>query len=378
MPFFSDITIPLVITQYNGGDTMKTKIRPFILLLFLCTLLLLGGVLTVLFPAPQFSARENRYLSEMPTLTRGSLLSGEYTKSVDLYLAEHIPTREAMREARTVTELLLGKRVINSVLICPDGRLIQINRENHKTVHKNRRLLEEIKLLSKKEEIPCSICILPEQASLTALLPKDYPAKPSNSDNALQKLLNNPDYWYRTDHHMTTEGAYTLYRHLGKALDYTPYGMEKFTPTIVSKEFLGTSDARVGFPFTKKDSITLYRYQGDLDYTVKKDGVTQALTGFYDLEKLKERDGYGVFLGGNHGLIEITKGESDTRPTLLVIKDSYANALLPFLALHYRLIVADPRYGAPPLSRLLTNADGALVLCGEGTLSTGFLESSKI
>ena len=219
---------------------------------------------------------------------------------------------------------------------------------------------------------------MPEQASLSALLPKDYPAEPSDADNALQALLNNPDYWYRTDHHMTTEGAFALYRNLEKTLDYTPYGMEKFTPTIVSEQFLGTSDARVGLPLTRKDTVTLYRYEGDLDYTVKKDNLPQTLTGFYDMEKLKSRDGYGVFLSGNHGLLEITKGEDDARPTLLVIKDSYANALLPFLALHYRLIVADPRYHAPPLGNLLTHADRVLVLCGEGTLSTGFLENSKI
>ena len=49
-------------------------------------------------------------------------------------------------------------------------------------------------------------------------------------------------------------------------------------------------------------------------------------------------------MGGNHGLLKI-ETTADTDKHLLLIKDSYANALIPFLIPYYRTItVVDPRY----------------------------------
>ena len=172
---------------------------------------------------------------------------------------------------------------------------------------------------------------------------------------------------------MTTQGAFVLYQNFSKALGYTPYSTDFFTPVTVSESFSGTSDAKAGIPLTAPDAITLYRYKGDDTYQVKC-GDTPPKTGFYDMEKLKTRDGYGVFFGGNYGLLEISQA-TDKRPVLLVIKDSYANALLPFLALHYHLLVIDPRYNPPPITDVWKNANAILVLCGEGTLSNNFFEN---
>lgn len=351
----------------------KLKKQDLLLLVFLYCVLLLGGLSTLLFPAKQFSEKENRTLSEMPRLTRDSLFKGDYTKNVDTYLAEHIPTKESMRAIRAVSELGLGKCTVNGVLICPNGRLIPQGRDDARAKSRNTRAIAKIKSLAKENGIPCSVCVLPKQTSLSALVPPFYAATPSAAESTLKAFLNDPAYWYRTDHHMTTAGAFALYTFLGDALHYTPYGSEKFIPATASDAFLGTSDAKAGLPLTRPDTITLYRYEGDLDYSIKKDGAPFALTAFYDMDKLQTRDGYGIFFGGNHALLEIDQGESDTRPALLVIKDSYANALLPFLALHYRLIVADPRYGAPSVEALADRADRILILCGEETLSGSFL-----
>jgi hypothetical protein len=52
-----------------------------------------------------------------------------------------------------------------------------------------------------------------------------------------------------------------------------------------------------------------------------------------------------------------------------VIKDSFANSLLPFLAQHYRITAVDPRYYTGKLQPLLQNADTVLALCGMQTLT---------
>ena len=92
------------------------------------------------------------------------------------------------------------------------------------------------------------------------------------------------------------------------------------------------------------ESITLYRYESDGDVRVINHETGENKNGFYDLEALKITDKYRVFLGGNYSHLSIKS--SQKKPTLLLVKDSFANSLIPFLALHYDIEVIDPRYCA--------------------------------
>ena len=60
--------------------------------------------------------------------------------------------------------------------------------------------------------------------------------------------------------------------------------------------------------------------------------------------RLKEKDKYQVFFGGNHAQVDITT-TNDTTKRLLIFKDSYANCFVPFLIPYYNeIIMVDPRY----------------------------------
>ena len=51
-----------------------------------------------------------------------------------------------------------------------------------------------------------------------------------------------------------------------------------------------------------------------------------------------------MFFGGNTSVMDI-KSVSTSEKRLLVVKDSFANCFIPFLAPHYReIVVVDPRY----------------------------------
>ena len=64
-----------------------------------------------------------------------------------------------------------------------------------------------------------------------------------------------------------------------------------------------------------------------------------------------------MFFNGNHGKVVISTPVEENR-TLLVIKDSYANSLVPFLAPYYRKIVlVDPRYFYDDLEELIQVED---------------------
>jgi hypothetical protein len=70
---------------------------------------------------------------------------------------------------------------------------------------------------------------------------------------------------------------------------------------------------------------------------------TPETSALYDLSKLQTKDKYSAFLGGNQPLCVLRNPEGKGK--LLVIRDSYSDALAPFLALHFEEVhLLDPRY----------------------------------
>ena len=66
---------------------------------------------------------------------------------------------------------------------------------------------------------------------------------------------------------------------------------------------------------------------------------------FYRLDNLETKDAYTVFGGSNHPIYTIKTPLRDNEQCLLLIKDSYANSMIPFLAQdYYQIVVIDPRY----------------------------------
>ena len=156
----------------------------------------------------------------------------------------------------------------------------------------------------------------------------------------LYSILCECNAYYRTDHHYTSKGAFIAYTELGKYLGYAPEKENYFNIEKVADDFSGTSMRSSGFYLYDKDSIHLYRYEGDDNYAVTADGKEIDL---YDLSKLNTTDKYAVFLGGNHARVDITDKDKK-RERLLIIRDSFADSLVPFLAMHFDITLIDLRY----------------------------------
>ncbi len=347
-------------------------------LLLIAACLLLGGVSLLFFPAPRFSESENRLLAEKPRFTWQSLTNGSYTAAWESYASERMRGRHLMRGVYAATELGLGKREVNDVILGTDGSLTKRLTANARIYHKNLDTVSKFSAKAEEMNIPFTAGIAPRRMDVrTDILPRLYRADTSVYQPLHARLPNalvldgsaSDAAWFRTDHHWTVEGAYAAYVALGEHLGYTPHPRADFSTEVVSHSFWGTTDAAAGIIGIAPDKIELWRFSGDEAFHLTKDGEAAHFSGFYDRERLKTRDGYAVFLGGNAGITEITLGEADTRPTLLVVKDSFANALLPFLARHYRITAIDPRYTAASPTTLLPTADRALLLCGMQTLT---------
>ena len=93
-------------------------------------------------------------------------------------------------------------------------------------------------------------------------------------------------------------------------------------------------DFQAGMPY----DMTYYDLDNPLTiYTVTGPGMPAEgeVTGLYDLEKLEVYDKYAAFLHGNNGLSRV---EGDGEGSILVVKDSYANSLVPFLTANYAAV----------------------------------------
>jgi hypothetical protein len=143
--------------------------------------------------------------------------------------------------------------------------------------------------------------------------------------------------YYRTDHHWTTLGAYYAYSRLCETLGLVPFDREAHTAVEVP-DFYGTFYSRARTWNAQPDTLTYYELDNPLTiYTVTGPGMpTQGeATGLYDLDKLAVYDKYAAFLHGNNGFSRV---EGDGEGRILVIKDSYANSLVPFLTANYAQI----------------------------------------
>ena len=303
------------------------------ILIALCaSFVLIIGVLIFILPQKDFSESENRYLTRLEAPSAQSFFSGEYTKKLSAFYSDQFPLRSYATTLYSMSEKALGKREINGV----------IQYQNH--------------LVARSKEIKV----------------QNAPIKSFWIDSKYSLFKENPDtlsLYYRTDHHRTTQGAYNIYVEICESLKITPYSEEYFSKQKVCSDFYGTAFQRSCLPkkAVTPDAIELWRYSGDNEVKITVHDTNKSFEGFYRLEKLETVDKYAVLLGGNYAHASVYS--SAEKPSLLIIKDSFANAVIPFLSLHFNIDLIDPRYATPSQMKKIFNeknySEKIIIACAE-------------
>ncbi len=348
----------------------STRKRLFDIIFLLCfaSILLFFGVL-VLFPSgADFSERENRPLASAPALSLASVANGEYFRGVSDFYADRFPLRDEFMALYSVCELSLGKSEAGGVFV---GSGILSAPPEYADTENIASGLKKIQAYGKKEKNAHLYVPPPSAAVFSDTVPLGFAAPDASHLLAGETAEAYGTYLefayegsnYRTDHHWSTDGAYFAYTQICEMLGERAYEKEFFECVTVSKDFYGTAFAACGLPYSlaKPDSVVLYRYKGDSSFCVTNRENGAVSHGFYDMSALSHSDKYRVFLGGNYSHLSITQSSGE-RQRLLLIKDSFANALIPFLALHFDLEVVDPRYASPSEIRSIAEGEFAHVL----------------
>lgn len=308
-----------------------------------------------------YSPVEKRELQTRPEISITKVLDGRFQKKYESYLRDQFPGRDHWVSFQTDMELFMGKNEIHNVYIGKNHYLLEHYTKKEfdpQQISKNLQALE--KFVGKtKQNADVHVMMVPTKSwILREKLPAFAPHyKEQKFYDALQQKLEKEDVlisvepvldahkeeeiYYRTDHHWTTLGAWYAYEQYTKAVGgdlQRAQGKKKFR--CISKDFYGTTYAKINYA-RQADKIEIYE-PADKLRVVYNMGEKKTKT-LYDVSFLKTADQYSVFTGGNQAVLEITGGIKNGK-TLLLIKDSFANSILPFLAEDYeKLVVVDLR-----------------------------------
>lgn len=156
------------------------------------------------------------------------------------------------------------------------------------------------------------------------------------------------EYIYlRTDHHWSQRGAYYGYSALVKAMGETP-------PSIDSDYTVKTKEGFVGSLYSYTNDATLKNSPEIFTYYMPK---TEYTTYYYAYDTLASKGAsslfyelaegsncYGMFVGGD-AIHSKTVTKNNTGRKICVFKESYGNALIPFLVDSFdEIYVIDIRY----------------------------------
>jgi hypothetical protein len=337
--------------------TLKKKLLALLLLLFISVI----AVLNLLAVDRSFSESENRMLEQLPHFSLKALVSEDFTVDFEKYVSDQFVFRDFWIGAKTDTDRLMGKKESNGIYLGTNGYLIQKFippaeedlQEKIDAIHTFDQATPELQKYVMlvptaaalyKDKLPKYAIIGDQEAYLKKVQQSLHPdIRFIDVFPSLYAERDQPIF-YKTDHHWMTQGAYVAYLELCRQMGLTPQNEEEFNIKQVTDDFYGSLFSKSGFRHVQPDRMELYLPKNQEKYTVTYVDEGKTTDSLYAMEQLQRKDKYAVFLNGNHALIEIKTSNTNGRK-LLVVKDSYANSLIPFLLKHFSEInVVDLRY----------------------------------
>lgn len=332
----------------------------FIALVFVLTI-------TNLFsPKATFSENENRVLAPFPTLTAANIFGGDFDDQFETWFADHFFARDTWIQAKAASRISVGAIENNSVYLGKDGRLIgALTSINPTTMATNIRTINDFSqeigkqmnimivpgsAYSESQYLPAGSYNLDEKKIIEQIASQ----MPEQNFMNVCDVLNGQDDYFKTDHHWNEKGAEAAYKEICASVLHTQ--PQTFTYTEVADDFKGTMYSKSGTFWNDGESLYRIDPASPNDVTVTMEDGT-VMNSLYKEENLNGKDKYTYYLDGNHGYEKIQTSVNNGKKAVIV-KDSYAHILVPFLAQEYSEIdLIDLRYYKDAVSRLITDKD---------------------
>ena len=341
------------------------KKRNKIFFITFMTVWILIVVINFIFPKKTFSEQENRMLATIPRFSFTSFVNGDYLNGVNDYINDHFAFRNIYLKINSWWETsIMRKNENNGVYVGKDGYLFEkyeYGQEEQKNVIKNIKKISQIAELEKMQGIPTYFILVPNSIYINSdKLPNNVDTP--NQKEIINKIFENTkntininvtdimnEYnkitplYFKTDHHMNSDGAYVVYSEFCKKANLKNTELSEFNKEIITNEFLGTFDSKAQIINQEPDQITVYK--NDLNTNIREAIYDKETTNsIFNEDYLDGKDKYSYFLNGSNSRV-VVKTNVKNNKKLLVIKDSYAHIMAQFLCQNYNEVhFLDPRY----------------------------------
>ena len=320
---------------------MKKERKAYPLLWMFAGFILALTALDLILPARTFSELENRYLKQSPKFSLSALFEGDYTLKYEEFVNDQFAGRDIWITIKSRAEEVLLKTENNGIVYGKDDRLFEkYTSYNAEQLAKNLGFLEQFAAEQSNvtfSVVPSGYMLMEDALPMGLELVDQLPvleqmesAVPSAEWISTYDVLTQSgeeDLFYRTDHHWRAKGAYLFYEAFC-AQNGLETADESTLPVREVADFYGTYFSKCKKAGIEPDVLTFYDIPVE---SVVIDGEEK--DGWYDEAGFDSRDKYGALMYGNGGLTVLKNSNGDRK--LLLVKDSYSNALAPLFLKNY-------------------------------------------
>ena len=200
---------------------------------------------------------------------------------------------------------------------------------------------------------------IPDQTAIFSRLREIIGSSSVNFVNVYDELYAHRDeyIYFKSDHHWTQRGAYYAYKAFVESIGLEATQLDDFDMRVLTDSYSGsmysyTQDERVK---NFKDSVEAYLTKKKLTMTVTD---RSGSTSTYDSAIMTWSQSYSAFLCGDNPYTVINVPENPQNRNILVLKDSYGNAMVPYLAENFgNIMVVDTRYSDINVATMFADYD---------------------
>lgn len=380
-----------IFNKDNNMRSFEDKSHAVKIILSVTVILYFSAVGLLFFLRPSVSESEKRKLTEFPKFTLESFWSGDYFSQLSLWYSDTYPAREGMIATNLEFKSLYGSSKGDVIISNPSGGDVEdggdVDRFGNiyiqsktqtayeifqNTPEKNDKYISTVNSAAQKLGDSVNVYDMVVPLHYTYKLTDEQINSIGASDcletidyiySGLDKSVTCIDVnkvlsahkdeyiYFRTDHHWTARGAYYAYTAFCEKKGITPTALSDYE-RLEFEGFLGTyyeqsnkSDVLRNNPDTVEafvpigtNKVTVTTKEGSQEtYSV----VNKNTDTYYAAAGSK----YNCFIAGDFPLSEIHNPNIHDGSSIVVVKESYGNAFVPFLVDSYEYVyVVDYRY----------------------------------
>ncbi|ENQ3110469.1 hypothetical protein CN504_24570 [Bacillus anthracis] len=349
------------------------KLGNLILFIGFLTIIFSFGILSLLKTDRDISPVENRPLAQKPALTKEALLTGSFFKDFETYTNDQLIGRDELIKNYTIAQINMDKSLINDIILTDDKWLLKNPAwtKKYNEIDQSMPAINDLSQFLKEQNVEFYFALPPSKTNaLSFKLPshihtyaqenlnyflKKLPAdvKPIKLMEHLKKNYTNEeiqDMYFKTDHHWNMDGAFLGYQHIMNTIGQQSsiykgkeIKKEDYTRTCAqNKHLIGSFNNQLyQLIDANGEKLCYYTPKDGFNFTsvTAKDAkgtIHQSLDEIYGIEKQKDTTSYAGYYTDDYPEIVIENNNAQNEVRALVLKDSFANAIVPHLAQSFK------------------------------------------